>query len=148
MNTQPNIERIVDEAVALADLNGPQSGSAPTPRLPRPMPPVDQPPVEFAAEEEDRSIPAMEARRLRLLALAECGSGGDEETLFATLEEESRLEHTILATPSRTIEDLLIKTEIWRQAGAEDGGTCDHEHLAMHWPVFVSDIQRLAGRPA
>ncbi|MBS7586055.1 hypothetical protein [Ancylobacter defluvii] len=54
MNAQPNIDRIVDEAVALADLTGPQTGTAPTPRVPRFVAPADHPPVEFAGEDDDR----------------------------------------------------------------------------------------------
>ncbi|GLK86349.1 hypothetical protein [Ancylobacter defluvii] len=54
MSAQPNIERIIDEAIVLADLTGPQTGTAPTPRAPRFLAPVDQTPVEFTGEECDR----------------------------------------------------------------------------------------------
>ncbi|GLK83565.1 hypothetical protein [Ancylobacter defluvii] len=53
MNAQINIDRIVDEAVTLADLTGPQTGTAPTPRVPRFDAPADQPPVDYEVGEDD-----------------------------------------------------------------------------------------------
>ena len=53
MNTQPNLDRIVDEAIVLADLTGPQTGTAPTPRVPRFVAPADQPPVAYEVGEDD-----------------------------------------------------------------------------------------------
>ncbi|GAB4065596.1 hypothetical protein KHC28_03440 [Ancylobacter sonchi] len=67
MNAHPNIDHIIDEAVALADLTGPQTGSAPAPRMSRPMAPADQPPVELEGEpDDDRSREELRAEWTRL----------------------------------------------------------------------------------
>ncbi|MCK0197759.1 hypothetical protein MWN34_12640 [Ancylobacter sp. 6x-1] len=52
----PNINRAIDEAIAVAELTGPQTGSRRTQRGARYDAPADRPVVEFTNEEEDRDL--------------------------------------------------------------------------------------------
>lgn len=54
MNQPISIDRLVDDAIALAELKGMQTGTAPAPRVPRYDAPADQPPLALEGEEEDR----------------------------------------------------------------------------------------------
>lgn len=56
---QPNIDRVIDDAIALADLTGPQTGTASPRRGSNPERPTDKPPVEFAGDEDDRVLAAL-----------------------------------------------------------------------------------------
>ena len=162
MNTQPNLDRIVDEAIVLADLTGPQTGTAPTPRVPRYEAPADQPPVDFVGEEDDRApkTPIQRLFRLRQLtqaALDVVNDIVDEDLILATDSEEIEMaalmpalgafEGTIMSLPATCWADVQTKLDLW--AGLIAGPACIHPE--DHIPAFVvlrTDIERLAGRVA
>lgn len=65
MNQTVNLDRIIDEAYASQPLTGPQTGTAPAPRMPRYDAPADKPVVEFDAGDDDRgAITPVQARAL------------------------------------------------------------------------------------
>lgn len=88
-------------------------------------------------------IPDMERQRLSLLGAVGDVADADDDLRDALVRASDDLLRVILATPARSLEDLLVKAEIWRQAGADDGDVPDHDRLAEHWPAFIADLRRL-----
>lgn len=71
MNAHPNIDRFVDDTLAVQALTGPQTGTARQRRAINPERPADTPPVDFEATDDDRaprSILQLEADYWRALA--------------------------------------------------------------------------------
>ncbi|MDF2810527.1 MAG: hypothetical protein K0S56_1558 [Microvirga sp.] len=85
----------------------------------------------------------MERQRLCLLGAVGYVADADDDLRDALVRASDNLLPVILATPALTLEELLVKAEIWRQAGADDGDVPDHDRLAEHWPAFIADLRRL-----
>lgn len=99
IRTATDIDHAIQAACDLHELQAGQTGTKRTPRQPTYDAPVDQPPVEFAGEEEDRHIGSRMAA-FRALMEAEDFKAADAAGL------------AILALPARSAADLAAKHEV------------------------------------
>ncbi|ADH89247.1 hypothetical protein Snov_4350 [Ancylobacter novellus DSM 506] len=61
LQTRTDIDRAIEAACDMHDLRAGQTGTIRTPHQPSYDQPVDQPPMELTAEEDDRTVPALAA---------------------------------------------------------------------------------------
>lgn len=79
----------------------------------------------------------------QLLALKKVWTGVSAETASLLNEAEDQILDDLFNKPSADVPDLLAKARAWGMV-IENGG--DEAHAWRDcWPMFVEDIQRLAG---